>query len=1323
MLVIAGSIALSDFRKQKIVAQLAAQLAGCVAIEASFIHFVDLADISNNKHAAANEQALGAADVAVLAQLLDYGYGIGTATTCEASNQITKLTVPRIGTISPWASKATDIIQHCGLKQIDRIERGIHWTIWFDRRLPAEHQSSLNNVLSGIIFDPMIETLLDKHCEAEALFGIAAPAALQIIDILGRGLDALLAAEQQYGFALDAPEQQYLIEQYTALGRNPTDVELMMFAQVNSEHCRHKIFNADWSVDKAPQAQSLFGMIRTTHANNNRGTLVAYKDNAAVLAGAMGYKFQPNIDTGVFEYQQEAIHVTAKVETHNHPTAISPFAGAATGAGGEIRDEAATGRGGKPKAGLVGFAVSHLRLPGLAKPWEMPESKPQRIASPLQIMLQAPLGAAAFNNEFGRPNVSGYFRTFEQASETTKAHRYGYHKPIMLAGGLGNIRPQQVEKQRIPVGAPIVIIGGPGMLIGLGGGAASSVAAGSSRESLDFASVQRGNPEMQRRCQEVIDSCCAMGDNNPIISIHDVGAGGICNALPELLHAAGRGGRFELRHILNHEPGMSPMQIWCNESQERYVIAINPEQFARFERICKRERCLYARVGEATDDNRLILTDQYFAGQQNGHPEPVDLSMHILFGLPPKMQRNAVRVEQQPAELNLGLVDIKDAWRSVLAFPAVADKTFLVTIGDRSVGGMIARDQMVGPWQVPVADVAVSTAGYSGVSGEAMALGERAPLAVIDAPASGRMAVGEALTNLVSANITELGAVRLAANWMLAAGQPGQDAALYATVESVAMELCPALGIAIPVGKDSMSMTTSWKDDNQQTHSVIAPLSLVITAFAPVENVNQTATPELRLDQGDTDLWLVDLGAGKNRLGGSVLAQVNRQVGRQSPDFEAAVLKGFLELIIRLNKQGLLLAYHDRSDGGLAAVLAEMSFTARCGLDLDVSMLGSDAAGILFNEELGAVLQCRRTERALLKTRFADAGLQAMTHVIGKPVVGNTLAVKFNRDWSLSLDRVELHRAWSEMTWKMQSLRDNPDCAQQEYDRLLALDDPGMQAALTFDPTEEIAAPLLNLDARPRIAILREQGVNGQLEMAASFDRAGFQAVDISMSDLANDHNLQNFKGFVACGGFSYGDVLGAGEGWGKSILFNAVLRQCFSDFFNRNDTFALGVCNGCQMLSAIKSLVPGAARWPKFVRNLSEQYEARFVTVKIGASKSIMFDGMAHSSFGIAVAHSEGRVLFQQPTDMQALQQSGQIAMRFVDNHHNVTDRYPLNPNGSPKGVTGFTNADGRFTIMMPHPERVFRTVTHSWHPDTWPEQSPWLRIFQNARRWVEHR
>ena len=1323
MLIISGTSAASDFRKEKALEQIREIIPNCDSVEPKFIYFLDVAgDLNQQQTEIAN-------------QLLNSDSGAGPDQFDDdskaSSNTRCRFVVPRLGTISPWATKATDIFHHCGLDQVKRVERGIQWRL----RMRDGCRISDDSMLAGVIYDPMTESILDAASQAEELFAVATPAPLVSVDLLDGGVDALRRANQEFGFALSEDELIYLVDSFNKLGRNPTDVELMMFAQVNSEHCRHKIFNADWKLDGVPQAQSLFAMIRHTHQQNSQGTLIAYSDNAAAIEGAMAQRWAPDVDSHRYTYQTEPIHFTAKVETHNHPTAISPFPGASTGSGGEIRDEGATGRGGKPKAGLVGYSVSHLRLPDLPQPWEAQERKPTRIASPLQIMLEGPIGAAAFNNEFGRPCITGYFRSFEQIPDSSDpTSRHGYHKPIMLAGGLGNIRPDHIDKLKIPDATPIVVLGGPTMLIGLGGGAASSVASGSSSESLDFASVQRGNPEMQRRCQEVIDACCAMGKDNPIISIHDVGAGGICNALPELVHDSDAGGKFELRNVLNDEPGMSPMQIWCNESQERYVIAVDADKFQVFEQICERERCLYAQVGTATDALKLELSDAYFEDQNSAsvNPQPIDLPMDVLFGLPPKMQRDAVTASKPLWSLDFGDLDLEQAVEWVLSFPTVGDKSFLITIGDRSVTGLISRDQMVGPWQVPVADVGVTASGYTTVSGEAFAVGERTPIAVIDAPASGRMAIGEAITNLAAAPIEQISQIKLSANWMVAAGEAGHDADLYATVKSIAMDLCPALGVSIPVGKDSMSMKTVWQDDDQIDNKVVSPLSLVVSGFAPVVDVSRTLTPELRCVSEESDLWLIDLGAGKNRMGASVLAQVTNQIGNQAADLDDATnLKQFFGLIQELNKNQLVLAYHDRSDGGLLATLCEMAFASRCGLRINLDCFGqySDHLATLFNEELGAVIQTRRADRGKILDTFERFELSGLCHEIGSPIVGDSLEFKYEGTVVLSKQRSDCHQFWSRTSWQMQRMRDNPSCADQEYQRILDVNDPGLFCDLSFEHDQEVSDEIkqkasnlsINVNtSRPKIAILREQGVNGQLEMAAAFHSVGFDAVDVTMTDLVNGATLDDFKGFVACGGFSFGDVLGAGEGWGKSILYNSRLKMEFEQFFNRVDTFSLGVCNGCQMMASIKSLVPGADSWPTFLRNQSEQYEARFVMVEVTSQKSILFNGMQDSKFPVSVAHGEGRVVFANPEAEQRLGELDQLCLRFVDNRGNPTQGYPYNPNGSASGLTGFTNHDGRATIMMPHPERVFRTVSNSWHPQGWGEYSPWISIFQNARNWV---
>ena len=1154
----------------------------------------------------------------------------------------------------------------------------------------------------------MTELVLDSLDAAEALFRRIDPKPLASVDMLGDGRDALMQANVSMGLALSHDEIDYLFDNFTRIGRNPTDVELMMFAQANSEHCRHKIFNADWIVDGEKQDRSLFGMIRVTHEKHPQGTVVAYSDNSSVIEGAEIERFYP-ADGGGYGYNRELTHILMKVETHNHPTAISPFPGASTGAGGEIRDEGATGRGAKPKAGLSGFSVSNLRIPGGEQPWEAnPVGKPGRIASALQIMLDGPVGGASFNNEFGRPNLTGYFRSYEM--RVGKEVR-GYHKPIMIAGGLGNIAAQHTAKNALPEGALMIQLGGPGMLIGLGGGAASSMDTGANQEDLDFDSVQRGNPEIERRAQEVIDRCWALMANNPILSIHDVGAGGLSNALPELAHTAHRGARFELREVPSEEPGMSPLQIWCNEAQERYVLAIAPKELERFRAICERERCPFAVVGTATADGQLQVHDRVFDNN------PVDMEMSVLLGKPPKMLRDVKRMVREGQVFDAAGIDIREALYRVLRLPTVADKTFLISIGDRTVGGMTARDQMVGPWQVPVADVAVTLMGYHATCGEAMAMGERTPLAVLNPQASGRMAVGEALTNIAAAAIAKIGDVKLSANWMAAAGHAGEDAALFDTVHAVAMELCPQLGISIPVGKDSLSMKTTWID-NGARKEVVAPLSLIVSAFAPVTDARRTLTPQLRTDCGDTDLLLIDLGGGRNRLGASALAQVYDAIGDTTPDVvSAGELKAFFAAIQQLNRDGLLLAYHDRSDGGLLTTLCEMLFAARCGAQIELR--GDDAAALLFSEELGAVVQIRRDDRVRVLDAFDAAGIAVHCTIIGSVASGDRLTVGVNGKRVLDEARSELHRAWSETTYRMQSLRDNPDCAQQEYDRLLDAGDPGISPKLTFNPDEDIAAPFIGRGAKPRMAILREQGVNGQIEMAAAFDHAGFATVDVHMSDIiAGRVSLADFKGFAACGGFSYGDVLGAGEGWAKSILFNARARDEFTAFFGRKDSFALGVCNGCQMMSNLHELIPGAERWPHFVRNRSEQFEARFVTLEVQESPSLFFGGMAGSRIPVAVAHGEGYAEFADASAVAAAQPL--VALRYVDHRGAATETYPLNPNGSPQGITGLTTVDGRFTILMPHPERVFRAAQNSWHPAEWRNDGPWLRMFRNARRWV---
>jgi len=1344
-----GSAALSAFRLEKLRSALQAVAPAVAIADTRHCYFIALREggVKGAGQPATPplQVAHGASFSKAQEKVLDSVLGLdeGAGEPGQAGTMQRVLVVPRLGTISPWSTKATDIAQHCGLSGVLRIERGVVYYLSADNgsRLGG---SELAAVLP-LLHDRMTESVLDSiDGAAEKIFRHGEPQPLASVDVLKGGSEALVKANREMGLALSEDEIEYLVANFKKLKRNPTDVELMMFAQANSEHCRHKIFNADWVIDGEPQDISLFGMIRNTHKVSPQGTVVAYSDNSSVIEGARVERFYPRSD-GAYAFSDELMHILMKVETHNHPTAIAPFAGAATGSGGEIRDEGATGSGSKPKAGLTGFSVSNLNIPGFVQPWEqysplpnpLPQAgegvgervsrqygKPSRIVSALQIMLDGPIGGAAFNNEFGRPNLAGYFRTFE---ESVSGEMRGYHKPIMLAGGVGNISAIHTHKHELPAGALVVHLGGPGMLIGLGGGAASSMDTGSNAENLDFDSVQRGNPEMQRRAQEVIDRCWQLGANNPILSIHDVGAGGMSNALPELVHGGGRGARFELRKIPLDETGMSPKQIWCNESQERYVLAIIPERLAEFRALCERERCPFAVVGVATADQQLTVHDKEFGDY------PVDMPLSVLLGKPPKMTRNVVRETQRLTACDIGQIGLRDAVERVLRLPSVANKTFLVSIGDRTVGGMTARDQMVGPWQVPVADVAVTLMGFSTNRGEAFAIGERTPLALVNAPASGRMAVGEAITNIAAARIDKIASIKLSANWMAAAGHPGEDAALFDTVRAVGMELCPQLGISIPVGKDSMSMKTVWQDGAEQK-SVTAPLSLIVTAFAPTPDARETLTPQLAPFL-DTALLLIDLGHGKKRMGGSALAQVYKQVGDVAPDVDdALLLKAYFELIQELNTEGKLFSYHDRSDGGLFVTLCEMAFAGHIGLSISLDELHGDTLRALFNEELGAVIQVRNRDVQHVIELAHDAGLKSVQKIATLNRTG-MIEISRHNEILFAESGVNLQRIWSETTWQMQKLRDNPDCAQQEFDGLLDAADPGLHVKLTYALNENIS-PLLLL-TRPKIAILREQGVNGQVEMAAAFDRAGFAAVDVHMSDIISGRvSLRDFKGIAACGGFSYGDVLGAGEGWAKSILFNPRARDEFEAFFKRRDTFALGVCNGCQMMSNLHEIIPGAENWAHFARNRSEQFEARFVMVEVQPSPSIFFDGMAGSRMPVVVSHGEGyadfssditpasghesslKLRFGDDKRLKAAQKL--VTLRYVDNRGNATETYPLNPNGSPQGITGLTTRNGRFTIMMPHPERVFRAVQNSWHPYGWQENGAWMKMFQNARKWV---
>ncbi len=1297
MLTLRGAPALSGFRLEKLRDEIAAEVGERPVLDSRYVHFVEL------------ERDLESGELEVLESLLRYG---PQSLPVEPVGE-SLLVIPRIGTVSPWSSKASDIARVCGLDSIRRIERGVEYFVQGSRAYSEEDWGRLASVLH----DRMTENVLRDAAGAEALFTHTAPKPFCSVPLMSEGVAALRDADSRLGLALSADEIDYLAEAFGQLGRDPTDVELMMFAQANSEHCRHKIFNAAWVIDGERREKTLFEMIRNTYDRAPQGVLSAYRDNAAVIEGWQGKRWFAQPGGGGYEGVSEPIDILMKVETHNHPTAISPFPGAATGSGGEIRDEGATGVGAKPKAGLTGFSVSNLRIPGFEQPWEQDLGKPDRIVSALQIMLEGPIGAASFNNEFGRPNILGYFRSFEQRVETKgRPSLRGYHKPIMIAGGMGNIRRQHVEKSPIVPGAKIVVLGGPAMLIGLGGGAASSMGAGSSSEDLDFASVQRGNPEMERRAQEVIDACWALGDENPVLLIHDVGAGGLSNAIPESIDNNGMGGTIDLRSVRSDEPGMSPLEIWCNEAQERYVLIVSADRLAAFGALCDRERCPFSVVGEVTAGGWLRVEDPFFGNS------PVDLPLATILGKTPRMKREVSHVEAARDEFDGTGYDVEEAAYRLLRLPTIADKGFLITIGDRSVGGMISRDPLVGPWQVPVSDVAVTTADYFSTRGEAMAMGERTPLALLDAAASGRMAVAEAVTNIAAADVARIEDIRLSANWMAACGEAGEDADLYDTVRAVGEELCPALGIAIPVGKDSLSMKTVWNEGGRE-HKVVAPVSLIVSAFAPVADVRRTLTPQLRTDAGDTALLLIDLGGGRNRLGGSCFAQVYGKVGREPPDCDQpAALRSFFSAIMQLRAAGQVLAYHDRSDGGLFVTLCEMAFAGRCGLDVDLRDTDSaQSTAALFAEELGAVLQVRATALDQVMKTLGDAGLGAHTSVIGTVHEADRIEIRCAGQAVFSVTRSALRAAWSETSYRMQALRDNPECAREEYERAVDPEDPGLFARLTFDPAEDIAAPYLSNNSRPDVAILREQGVNSQAEMAAAFHRAGFRPVDVHMTDLIEGRiRLDQFKGLVACGGFSYGDVLGAGEGWAKSILFNDELRAQFEAFFAHADNFSLGVCNGCQMMSELKPIIPGADHWPRFVRNRSEQFEGRVGLLEVTASPSIFFSGMEGSVMPVAVAHGEGRAEFADLAAEGACATSGLVSLRFVDNRGGPAQHYPANPNGSPRGITGLCSADGRATILMPHPERVFRSVQNSWYPTEWDEDSGWMRMFRNARVWI---
>ncbi len=1294
MHIIRGCAALSDFRLANTLSNLRKISSKLISLSAEHVHFIEVAD------------KLDRFEDNLLLELLNYGV-IPIKQVEMDTNSI--IVVPRPGTISPWSSKATDIAHNCGLKKVSRIERGTVWSFQFQStyKPSIEEKTEINSA----IHDRMTEAILNQIEDAKLLFQHTPPAELNIVSISNSGKKSLILANETMGLALSSEEIDYLYHAFSELGRDPHDIELMMFAQANSEHCRHKIFNADWIIDGNKRDVSLFGMIKRTYKENPGRVLSAYDDNAAVMTGYQASRFSPSAEDHIYRCYSEAVHILMKVETHNHPTAIAPYAGAATGAGGEIRDEAATGLGGKPKAGLTGFAVSNLQLPNLKQAWEEDNGKPERIASALDIMKDAPIGAASYNNEFGRPALCGYFRTYEQKDIQSGVIR-GYHKPIILAGGYGMVRPAHVHKKQIPVGAKIIVLGGPAMLIGLGGGAASSLASGESDSELDFASVQRDNPEMQRRCQEVIDSCWSLGDENPIISIHDVGAGGLSNALPELINDSDRGAEFNLRHIPNDEPGMSPMEIWCNESQERYVLGISTDSYDVFKNLCTRERAPFAVVGEANDSGLLQLDDSLFENR------PIDMPLQVLLGKPPRMTRDIVSKKSNSKHFVTDGIDLESAIERILQLPTVADKSFLITIGDRSVSGLVVRDQMVGPWQTPVADCAITASAFDVNVGEAMSIGERGPVATINAPASGRLAVAEAITNICAARILKLGDISFSANWMAACGQLNEDALLYETVEAVS-ELAIELGIAIPVGKDSLSMSTVWQADNEE-QKVISPLSVNITAFAPVADLDLSLTPDLK-HHNNSYLLLLDLSNGHQRLGGSCLSQVFNRIDGVTADLDDAnLLLAFFTGIQILNETGHILAYHDKSDGGLFVTLCEMAFSGRSGIDINLPPEYEDVLASLFNEEPGAVIQVLEKNKDAVINTFINAGLDE-SKIIEIGILNENSLINIQRENQCvySQDLLHLHKLWSATSFHMQSLRDSTECAESEYARLEDINDPGLSFSTNFELLDTSSLPYIKKGVRPKIAILREQGVNGQVEMATAFNRAGFECTDVHMNDLGNDHHsLNDFIGLVACGGFSYGDVLGAGGGWAKSILFNSKLRDAFEGFFNRTDTFALGVCNGCQMLAQIKTLIPGTEHWPQFIRNNSEQFESRLVMVEILDSPSILLDGMNGSKLPIVIAHGEGRVNFAE----SQYREKSQAILRYVDNYGNPSIHYPTNPNGSIDGLNGFANTDGRISIMMPHPERVFLRKQFSWITDNYQHaDSPWMRLFQNARSWVE--
>ena len=1297
MIVKEGPASHSPFKLESLLRRLQSIDQNIDDLGARFIHLID------SKNDPDEEQDR------ILDSILEYGpdWPFGT------DEGFKVFTLPRFGTTSPWSSKATDIAKVCGLTSIEKIERGVVFTLALKDKDSAPNKEAIE-----MLYDRMTEVVITDLKQAKEIFSSLEPQPFSDVDILSDGKKALETANIELGLALNNDEIDYLLEQFTKLNRNPTDAELMMFAQANSEHCRHKVFNADWVIDGVDKERSLFQMIKNTYEASSRNVLSAYKDNAAVIAGHKADWFLPHLDDQKYGRFHDEIHTMMKVETHNHPTAISPYPGAATGSGGEIRDEAATGRGAMPKAGLTGFSVSHLFIPGDLQSWEKTIGKPDHIASALDIMLDGPIGAAAYNNEFGRPNILGYFRTFEEENKEESNTSWGFHKPIMIVGGMGNISDSSVKKNDIDPGSLIIVLGGPAMLIGLGGGSASSLNAGSSDSELDFASVQRDNAELERRAQEVITRCFAMGvqnkeDNaNPIILIHDVGAGGLSNAIPEVADHSKMSADINLRDIDNAEPGMSPLEIWCNEAQERYVLSIHPDDLEVFDQVCKRERCPYAVVGEVATHGNLRLKDEVYDNY------PIDMPMDVLFGKPPKTKLEITSEQKSIIDDGLKGIDIEEAALKILRFPTVADKTFLIHIGDRTVGGLVSQDQFVGPWQVPVSDVAVTLKDHFGVQGEAMAMGERSPIAVHNAAASGRIAVGEAITNILSAPIGDIADIKLSANWMSSIMTDRLKQDLYETVEAISVDFCSKIGITIPVGKDSLSMQTSWVNEEKQYKNT-APLSLVISAFSPIDDVNNVITPQLK-DKSESILLLIDLGQGQNRMGGSCLSQIyNRSLG-ETPDIEnPEVLKKFFNAITKLKSRMLIQAYHDRSDGGLFACVSEMAFAGNMGLDLSLEAANQEELlKLLFSEELGCVIQIQNGDLDDVLDILNEASLSNSIYPIGTVVKDKQISIK-NNEFNHLFDLKTLRQAWSKMSYEMQKLRDNPETAEEGFKKILDVNDPGLNPKIKFGPTQIDYKRLTK--SSPKVAILRDQGVNSQIEMAVAFNKAGFNAYDIHMTDILNGQvNLDQYIGLVVCGGFSYGDVLGAGGGWAKSVLFNENAQNQFKTFFHREETFSLGICNGCQMMSQLKDLIPGANHWPRFVRNLSEQFEARLNMVEVLESNSIFLNGMEGSMIPIATSHGEGRVQYSNDGDMNALIEASGVTIRYVDNFGQPAINYPDNPNGSESGFAGFCSEDGRSTIMMPHPERVMRTEQFSWCPDDWKDHGPWARFFVNARDWI---